>query len=269
MIVAIVNEKGGVGKTHTAVNLASVIAMKGYKVLVVDLDAAAKASLILTQNENNKKTIKDILFDKADPADVVIPSQVPGVDIIPSSKAFYQADTRLSNEQIEGADSIIYPEERLSYALTVTSNITEQYDYVFLDCPAKLDKVTLNAIYMADRAIIPVFPTRWPLEGMMTTLTKIEQVNNRHARNGIKLDGVIISSFKTRANILKACISSVPDLVGEERVYKTTIRDAAVIGESEWENLPVVMYAPKSAIAQDYFRFGDEFIQRNEVTTNG
>jgi len=104
---------------------------------------------------------------------------------------------------------------------------------------------------------------------MMATLTKIEQVNNRHARNGIELDGVIISSYKTRANILKACINSVPDLVGEERVYKTTIRDAAAIGESEWENLPVVIYAPKSAIAQDFFRFGDEFIQRNEVINNG
>lgn len=266
--IAVCQDKGGTAKSHTTINLVAVLAEKGFKTLVIDLDPGATATLLLTKREPDEYslTIKDVLFEGVDPYDVVSKTAIPNVDIIPCSKAFSGANTRLVSEDKQSEledEMIVYPEERLSYEIFATSDITNNYDYVFIDCPARIDKITLNAMYFADKVIVPVMPSDLSLRGMLITLSSIRAVNKRHTRNGVSLDGVVIARHSRGANIYKSCIDAVPGLVGEKNIYNQVIRKAAAIEESERLLQPVVISVPKSNVADDYRRLTDEFLERN------
>lgn len=255
-ILSIANQKGGVGKTTTAVNLATALAAIGKKVLLVDLDPQGNASTGLgIKRAGIRKSTYDVIFDDATVAETVQTTKVPGLFVLPSS-------IHLSGAEIElvGAE---HREFRLQRALRVPL----PYEYVIIDCPPSLSLLTLNALVASDSVVVPLQCEFFALEGLSHLVKTIERVN-KSFNPRLDIHGVVLTMFDRRNNLSDQVAADVRTYFGD-KVYKTVIPRNVRLSEAPSYGLPAIVYDMKCPGASAYIRLASEVLKREKKILSG
>ena len=243
--IAIFNQKGGVGKTTTNINLAACLAKKGKKILVLDIDPQGNTTSGLgIEKKALKKSSYDLMIeDDINAEDVILKTGVDNLDIIP-------ANVSLSGAEVELA-IIRGREKRLKKAL---NQVKEKYDFIFIDCPPSLGLLTINSLTAVDSVLIPIQCEFYALEGVAQLMNTIEIVR-KNLNEKLYVQGVILSMFDGRTNL-----SVQVKKYFREKVYKTVIPRNVRLAEAPSYGLPIIEYDPKSKGAEAYREFADEFL---------
>lgn len=247
--IAIFNQKGGVGKTTTNINLAACLAKKGKKILVLDIDPQGNTTSGLgIEKKALKKSSYDIMIeDDINAEDVILKTGVDNLDIIP-------ANVSLSGAEVELA-IIRGREKRLKKAL---NQVKEKYDFIFIDCPPSLGLLTINSLTAVDSVLIPIQCEFYALEGVAQLMNTIEIVR-KNLNEKLYVQGVILSMFDGRTNLSVQVVEEVKKYF-REKVYKTVIPRNVRLAEAPSYGLPIIEYDPKSKGAEAYREFADEFL---------
>ena len=251
--IAIFNQKGGVGKTTTNINLAACLALRGKKVLVLDIDPQGNTTSGLgVAKRELEDTIYNILVDNEyDPRNAIIETGVENLDLIPASVDLAGAEVELV--QIEGREK----------ALKVgIEKIKDNYDYIFIDCPPSLGLLTINSLAAVDSVLIPIQCEFYALEGVSQLVSTIELVK-KSLNPALEVQGVILSMFDGRTNLSAQVVQEVKRYFGG-KVYSTVIPRNVRLAEAPSYGLPITLYDPKSKGAEAYMEFSEEFIELEE-----
>ena len=251
--IAIFNQKGGVGKTTTNINLAACLAMKGKRVLVLDIDPQGNTTSGLGISKRElENTVYNVLVDEDyDIKDAVIKTDVKGLDLIPASVDLAGAEVELV--QIEGR------EKALKQGL---DKIKDDYDYIFIDCPPSLGLLTINSLAAVDSVLIPIQCEFYALEGVSQLVSTIELVK-KSLNPSLEIQGVILSMFDGRTNLSAQVVQEVKKYFGN-KVYATVIPRNVRLAEAPSYGLPITEYDPKSKGAEAYMDFAEEFLEMEE-----
>lgn len=247
--IAIFNQKGGVGKTTTNINLAACLAKKGKKILVLDIDPQGNTTSGLgIEKKALKKSSYDLMIeDDINAEDVILKTGVDNLDIIP-------ANVSLSGAEVELA-IIRGREKRLKKAL---NQVKGKYDFIFIDCPPSLGLLTINSLTAVDSVLIPIQCEFYALEGVAQLMNTIEIVR-KNLNEKLYVQGVILSMFDGRTNLSVQVVEEVKKYF-REKVYKTVIPRNVRLAEAPSYGLPIIEYDPKSKGAEAYREFADEFL---------
>ncbi len=247
--IAIFNQKGGVGKTTTNINLAACLTKKGKKILVLDIDPQGNTTSGLgIEKKALKKSSYDLMIeDDINAEDVILKTGVDNLDIIP-------ANVSLSGAEVELA-IIRGREKRLKKAL---NQVKEKYDFIFIDCPPSLGLLTINSLTAVDSVLIPIQCEFYALEGVAQLMNTIEIVR-KNLNEKLYVQGVILSMFDGRTNLSVQVVEEVKKYF-REKVYKTVIPRNVRLAEAPSYGLPIIEYDPKSKGAEAYREFADEFL---------
>lgn len=249
-IISVVSGKGGVAKTSSSVNIASVMANMGYKTLLIDLDKQSNASKYLNRYSPEKPSVANILVDKVNPVDVIQPTDVRGLDIIPSSYPY-----------LEGVPDKILLDLNRSRIHRLKGIEELEYDYVIIDCPPSLDILVMNALVISDSLIVPIKVDSFGLEGFSQIMDKVSVVRDEY-NSKLKLLGAFITLDEyTRVN------NQIRELLVKQlgnKFFKTTIRKSVRLVESTFENVPVVNLFPDSNVSKDYIDLTREVIENGK-----
>ncbi len=254
-VLAIANQKGGVGKTTTAINLGTALAACELKVLVVDLDPQGNAStgFGLTRGDRRRNIYRPLL-EGAPIRDCVRPSQVPGLDLIPSS-------VDLAGAEVE----LVGAEQRETRLRETLRPILPDYDYILIDCPPALGFLTINAFVAGDAVLVPLQAEFYALEGLSHLLRTIERV--RRAFNPeLEIQGVVLTMFDKRNNLCDMVASDVRDYLGDV-VFDTMIPRNVRISEAPSHGKPVILYDMRCSGAQAYIKLAGEMLRRENGKT--
>ena len=248
-IIAIANQKGGVGKTTTSVNLSACLAYLGKKVLLMDIDPQGNATSGVGVNKGDvHQCIYDVLIDDVDVKKVIIETKVENLHIIPATISLAGAEIELV--------STISREVRLKRSL---QEVKEQYDYIIIDCPPSLGLLTINALTASDAILIPVQCEYYALEGLSQLLSTIRLVQ-KHLNNRLVIDGVLLTMFDARTNLGIQVIEEVKKYF-QDKVYKTIIPRNVRLSEAPSHGEPIIIYDPKSRGAEVYLDLAREVIR--------
>lgn len=249
--LAITNQKGGVGKTTTSVNLAASLAAIGQKVLLVDLDPQGNASTGSGIDKAHlKQSIYHVLIGDKTMRDVIVKSEKAGFDVAPSNRELAGAEVELVNE--------IARETRLKQAISTVSG----YDYILLDCPPALNFVTVNALTAADTVMIPMQCEYYALEGLSDLVNTIKKVRT-HLNSKLEIEGLLRTMFDTR-NMLAQQVSAQLESHFGDKVYKTVIPRNIRLAEAPSYGLPALLYDKTSKGAVAYLDLAKEIVFRNK-----
>ena len=251
--IAIFNQKGGVGKTTTNINLAACLAKKNRKILVMDIDPQGNTTTGLGISKAGLDyTCYDLLIDEnIDPFRTVYKTRVEGLDIVPASVDLAGAEIELV--QLEGR------EKRLKNAI---DKIRKFYDYIFIDCPPSLGLLTINALTAVDSVLIPIQCEFYALEGVSQLVSTIELVN-RSMNPDLEIEGVILSMYDGRTNLSIQVVEEIKKYFGN-KLYSTVIPRNVRLAEAPSYGLPITDYDPKSKGALAYEAFAEEFLKTEE-----
>lgn len=246
--IAIANQKGGVGKTTTSVNLSACLAYLGKKVLLVDIDPQGNASSgVGVEKAEVEQCVYNVLVDDEEAKSVVLPTDVENLYVLPST-------IQLAGAEIELVPTISR-EVRLKRAL---EPLTGEYDYIIIDCPPSLGLLTLNALTAADSIIIPVQCEYYALEGLSQLLNTVRLVQ-KHLNQSLKIDGVLLTMLDARTNLGIQVIDEVKKYF-QDRVYHSIIPRNIRLSEAPSHGKPIIIYDPKSRGAEVYLDFAKEVI---------
>ena len=248
--IAIFNQKGGVGKTTTNINLAACLALKGKKVLIVDSDPQGNTtSGIGIRKKGLEKTTYEVLIDeKMKVEDAILPTIVKNLDIVPASVQLAGAEIELV--KLEGR------EKRLKRAL---DSVRDKYDYIFIDCPPSLGLLTINSLTAVDSVLIPIQCEFYALEGVSQLVSTIDLVR-KSLNPKLEIQGVILSMFDGRTNLSIQVVNEVKKYF-KSKVYSTVIPRNIRLAEAPSFGLPITEYDPKSKGALAYLEFAEEFLE--------
>ncbi|HJX71425.1 MAG TPA: AAA family ATPase [Bacteroidales bacterium] len=253
-IIALANQKGGVGKTTTAINLAASLAVLEKRILLVDADPQANATSGLGFDVKNVKTsIYECLIDETNPNDIILNSEIAGLDLIPSHIDLVGAEIEMLN---------MPSRERI--LKTVLQKITIPYDYMLIDCSPSLGLITVNSLTAADSVLIPVQCEYFALEGLGKLLNTIKIIQSRLNPN-LEIEGFVLTMYDSRLRLSNQVVEEVRKHF-QQMVFETIIQRNIKLSESPSFGKPVVMYDAESRGSINYLNLARELLQKNNAT---
>lgn len=249
-VIAISNQKGGVGKTTTAINLSACLAEKGKKVLLIDIDPQGNATSGLGVDKSKvDHTSYELMLDQTTIWEAITPSVCEGLRVVPSERGLAGAELEL-----------IGIEEREFILKRQVDKVKKNYDFVLIDCPPSLNILTVNAMTTADTVLVPIQCEYYALEGLSELLHTIELVKER-LNETLEMEGVVFTMYDARTNLSLDVVENVKANL-EYNIYKTIIPRNVRLAESPSHGLPINLYDPKSVGTQGYRKLADEVIER-------
>ena len=257
-VISLVNQKGGVGKTTTSINLSSALGHLGKKVLLIDLDPQSNSTTGLGLNKANiNKSIYDVITHNCDIRDAIIKTKFKNLSIIPSMIYLSGAEIELIQMASKESDFIIGDQLKLQIDL-----IRDRYDYIILDCPPSLSMLTVNAMTAADTVLVPIQCEYYALEGLTQLIHTINLVKKK-LNPQLELEGVVFTMYDSRTNLSLQVVENVKDNL-KQNIYKTIIPRNIRLAEAPSHGLPINLYDPKSTGAESYRLLAEEVMGREE-----
>lgn len=252
-IVAFLNQKGGVGKTTTCVNMAGYLSQMGYKVLLLDIDPQGNAtSSVGIERENKPKTIYDVIVDDNTIEEVILQTKYENLHIIPS-------DVDLAGAEIE----LVQMNNREKVVRNILRKVKDNYDYICIDCPPSLGLITVNALTACDSVLIPIQCEYFALEGLSQLMYTIKLVK-KHLNENIDVEGVVLTMKDNRSNLGQSVAQDITKYFGK-KVYKTTIPRNVRLAEAPSFGEPIHVYDSRCVGAQAYKALTEEFLKNQRM----
>ena len=249
-IISVANQKRGVGKTTTTVNLSTILAKKGKKDLLIDTDPQGNATSGLGVSKDVELSVYDILIGDTEFDETLQETAIKNLKVCPSNISLAGAEVQLV--------SMMSREQRLK---TKLDKIKDQYDYILIDCPPSLGLVTLNAFTASDSVLIPVQCEYFALEGLGQLLNTVNLVK-KHLNKNLEIEGALLTMYDARTNLSNQVVKEVKKYF-EDKVYKTVIPRNVRLSEAPSYGMPITVYDPRSKGAKAYEKFAKELLKNN------
>jgi len=252
-IISLANQKGGVGKSTTAINLSACLARLGKKTLLLDIDPQGNATSGIGIDKNNlSSNIYDVLINDKDLDEVIIPTEYDSLSIVPSNSDLTGAEVELTPMMVR--------ELRLKIKLLP---IKDQFEFIIIDCPPSLGLLTLNGLTASDTILIPIQCEYYALEGLSQLISTIELVK-KNLNPGLSLEGILLTMYDYRTNLAQQVANDVKKYF-KEKVYSTIIPRAVRLSEAPGFGKPIIYYDEKSTGSESYQKFTEEFLERHKM----
>ncbi len=250
-VISIANQKGGVGKTTTAINLAAIVAKRKKKVLLMDADPQGNATSGFGLDKNSNFSTYDVLINNVEINNTLQKSRIKGLDICPTNMNLAGAEIELVNEE----DRVFKLKEKID-------KVKDYYDFIFIDCPPSLGLVTLNALTASDSVLIPIQCEYFALEGVGELLKTIELVRKMYNPR-LTIEGALLTMYDPRTKLSNQVVEQVKKYF-DNRVFETLIPRNVRLSEAPSYGEPIVSYDPLSKGARTYTALAKEFLKKNE-----
>ena len=254
-VIAIANQKGGVGKITTAVNIGTILAKKNKKVLLIDADPQGNATSGLGLEKEIELSLYDVLINDVKINEIVQKTAIKNLMVCPANMNLAGAEVQLVTQMSR--------EQRLKEKI---DEIKDEYDFIFIDCPPSLGLITLNAFTASDSVFIPVQCEYFALEGLGQLLNTINLVK-KHLNRTLEIEGAVLTMYDSRTNLSNQVVKEVQRYFGD-KVYKTVIPRNIKLSEAPSYGMPITIYDPKSKGARAYEKLARELIKNNQIEKN-
>jgi chromosome partitioning protein len=256
-IIAIANQKGGVGKTTTAVNLGHALAEKGQRILIVDLDPQGNATSAFGMQELESESLYEVLLGDASLVDKILPTRIGGLFLVPANLDLAGAEVEIARM----SDHLT----RLTKTLSILRN-DQTFDFILLDCPPSLGILMTNALAAADELLTPIQCEYFALEGLVKIVRVVEQVRDSGANDGLEIGGIVMTMFDSRTNLSGQVIADVREHFAE-KVYRTVIPRTVRLSEAPSFGKSILEYDSSGVGAYAYRALAREFLKRHGAPT--